>query len=112
MPSQFGQIVEAIIGGISQIAMASATTAQAADTQKYVNQIRQTQQRSGQEALTTEQQKLAFQEQADRAKIQLGILKNITMEKLSKIVIITAISVTIFGIFVYYYTTVWRDDEI
>lgn len=110
MPSQFGQLFEAIVGGVSQLIMAGATTAQALTTKNYVQSIQKTQQQSAQQALLTEQQNIAFQEQAGKTGLQIGVLKNLTMEQITKIVVFTGISVTVFGILIYYYVTVWRDD--
>lgn len=110
MPSQFGQLLEAIVGSITGTIMGASAGADALTAKKYVNSIQRTQQRSDQAALTLEQQQELLNQQNVASQAQLATLETQNIQKVVAIAICTLALVVIIGLASFYYAAVGREN--
>ena len=110
MASQFGQLLELIVGGVSQIIMGASVGAEALSTRSYVKSREKTEKEAEQAQLDLERKRIAFQEQASQTKVQIEELKNIRARKIASLVVFAIIIVTVFGLLVFYRATVGSSE--
>lgn len=108
---EFGIIVQGIVAAVQGVTLGVANAIEYSATKKYLKTEQHTVRRAGAEALQTKQEELALREAALRAKGQEALLSDESVKKLVIIGSVTAVSLSILGIAIYYILAVGGDDE-
>lgn len=110
MPSQFGQLLEAIVGSITGTIMGVSAAADALTAKRYVNSIQRTQNAQDQAAITNEQQQIASDQQSVSSQSQLSTLQTQSIQKVTVIALAMLLLVVVIGLAAFYYAAVGREN--